>query len=40
MGYFFMTAACTLTWLGFLPIPKNFLMVGCIGYILYDAFKR
>jgi hypothetical protein len=40
MGYFFMTAIGTLTWLGYLPIPKHVLIWGCVGYILYDAVKR
>jgi len=40
MGYFFLTTICTLTWLGYLPIPKQVLVWGCVGYVLFDAFKR
>ena len=40
MGYFILTATCTLTWLGYLPLPKPMLIWCAVGYILYDAFKR
>jgi len=40
MGYFLLTTVCTLTYLGYLPIPKQVLIVACVVYVLYDAFKR
>jgi len=40
MGYFVLTSICTLTWLGYLRIPTPALVVACIGYVLYDTFKR
>jgi hypothetical protein len=40
MGYFILTTVCTLTYLGYLPIPKNVLIAGCVVFVLYDAFKR
>ena len=40
MGYFILTTVCTLTYLGYLPIPKNVLIAACVVYVLYDAFKR
>ncbi len=40
MGYFILTTVCTLTYLGYLPIPRNVLIAACVVYVLYDAFKR
>jgi hypothetical protein len=40
MGYFVLTTVCTLTYLGYVPIPKQVLIGACVVYILYDAFKR
>jgi hypothetical protein len=40
MGYFVLTTVCTLTWLGYVPIPKQVLIGACVVYVLYDAFKR
>jgi hypothetical protein len=40
MGYFVLTTVCTLYYLGYMPIPKQLLIVACVGYVLYDAFKR
>jgi hypothetical protein len=40
MGYFVLTAVCTLTYLGYVPIPKQVLIAACVVYVLYDAFKR
>jgi hypothetical protein len=40
MGYFFLTAVCVLQYLGYFTIPKPILITACVGYILYDAFKR
>jgi hypothetical protein len=40
MGYFVLTTVCTLTYLGYFPIPKNLLIAACVVYVLYDAFKR
>ena len=39
MGYFVLTTVCTLTWLGYVPIPKQVLIGACVVYVLYDAFK-
>jgi hypothetical protein len=40
MGYFVLTTVCTLTYLGYVPIPKQVLIGACVIYVLYDAFKR
>jgi hypothetical protein len=40
MGYFVLTAICTLVYLGYVSIPTQALVAGWVGYILYDAFKR
>jgi hypothetical protein len=40
MGYFALTAVCTLKYLGYVPIPTGVLIAGCIAYVVYDTFKR
>ncbi len=40
MGYFALTAVFTLQYLGYVPIPTGVLVVACVGYVLYDTFKR
>ncbi len=40
MGYFVLTTICTLQWLGYIGIPKQLLISACVGYVLYDAFRR
>jgi hypothetical protein len=40
MGYFVLTTVFTLQYLGYVPIPTGVLVGACIGYVLYDTFKR
>ncbi len=40
MGYFVLTTVCVLQYLGYISIPKQILTAACVGYVLYDAFKR
>ncbi|HUE16500.1 MAG TPA: hypothetical protein VMR25_20160 [Planctomycetaceae bacterium] len=40
MGYFALTAVFTLQYLGYVPIPTGVLVMACVGYVLYDTFKR
>ena len=40
MGYFVLTTVFTLQYLGYVPIPTGALVLTCVGYVLYDTFKR
>jgi hypothetical protein len=40
MGYFALTTIFTLQYLGYVPIPTGVLVAACVGYVLYDTFKR
>jgi hypothetical protein len=40
MGYFALTAVCTLKYLGYVPIPTALLIAACVGYVIYDTFRR
>jgi hypothetical protein len=40
MGYFALTAVFMLQYLGYVPIPTGVMVAACIGYVLYDTFKR
>jgi len=40
MGYFVLTTVFTLQYLGYVPIPTGVLVLTCVGYVLYDTFRR
>jgi len=40
MGYFVLTTIFTLQYLGYVPIPTWVLVLTCVGYVVYDTFKR
>jgi hypothetical protein len=40
MGYFALTAIFMLQYLGYVPIPTGVMVAACVGYVLYDTFKR
>jgi len=40
MGYFVLTTIFTLQYLGYVPIPTGVLVLTCVGYVVYDTFRR
>lgn len=40
MGYFALTTVFMLQYLGYVPIPTGVMVAACVGYVLYDTFKR